>query len=133
VTQTAQSYTRELQGVVALPALMNGTLLSFAQRLRVHLEEELSKPLPDNALVATLCDAARLGYEYQEGARRGTWREDARLADDWHEDFGPSLWWRLPVVEPPWCGTPLDSDWPMGQPGVPYYTHFTSLPEAPRG
>lgn len=27
---------------------------------------------------------------------------------EWHEDHGNVLWWRLPVSEPPYCGTPLD-------------------------
>lgn len=47
-----------------------------------------------------------------------------RVAEEYHEDLGPVLWWRLPVSEPPRVGSPLDDDW------VPdYYTHFTKLPE----
>ena len=43
--------------------------------------------------------------------------------DDWHEGYGAVLWWRFPVCEPPYCGTPLDGgDW-MDD----YYTHFTVL------
>ena len=42
--------------------------------------------------------------------------------DDWHEDLGPKLWWKFPINEPPYCGTPLDDDWPE------YHTHFTSIP-----
>lgn len=30
----------------------------------------------------------------------------------WHEDEGDVLWTSWPIVEPPWVGTPLDSDWP---------------------
>lgn len=45
----------------------------------------------------------------------------ARPASDWHEDMGPVLWWRFPVVEPPYAGTPLDSDWPD------YVTHWTPI------
>lgn len=26
--------------------------------------------------------------------------------DDWHEDLGDVLWWRLPVQEPPYVGGP---------------------------
>ena len=43
-------------------------------------------------------------------------------ADEWHEDDGPALWWRLPVQEPPWVGSPLDDDWMPG-----YYTHWMPL------
>jgi hypothetical protein len=51
--------------------------------------------------------------------------EVAIPGEQWHEDDGPVLWWRFPVVEPPYAGTPNDSDWPG------YHTHFTSLPPAP--
>lgn len=56
----------------------------------------------------------------------------ARPIKEWHEDMGPVTWWRLPVNEPPWVGTPNDSDWPLDQPSFddplrPYYTHFTPL------
>lgn len=27
---------------------------------------------------------------------------------EWHEDRGSVLWWRLPISEPPYVGTPLD-------------------------
>lgn len=45
----------------------------------------------------------------------------AQLAEKWHEDIGPVLWWDFPVEEPPYCGTPLDDDFPK------YKTHFTEL------
>jgi hypothetical protein len=45
----------------------------------------------------------------------------SHLLADWHEDIGPALWWVLPLREPPWVGTPLDSDWPD------YHTHWTPL------
>ncbi|NQX57525.1 hypothetical protein [Paenibacillus qinlingensis] len=34
------------------------------------------------------------------------------LIDEWHEDKGDVLWWSFPIQEPPYCGSPLDSDWP---------------------
>lgn len=27
---------------------------------------------------------------------------------EWREDMGPVLWWRFPITEPPYVGTPLD-------------------------
>ena len=45
--------------------------------------------------------------------------------EEYHEDMGPVTWWRLPVDEPPWVGTPNDSDWPG------YHTHFTPAPTNP--
>lgn len=44
-----------------------------------------------------------------------------RLKDEWHEGIGPVLWWALPVAEPPFSGTPMDSDWPD------YHTHWTPI------
>lgn len=41
--------------------------------------------------------------------------------DDYHEDYGNVLWWTVPVCEPPYCGTPNDSDWPG------YHTRWTPL------
>lgn len=39
----------------------------------------------------------------------------------WHEEDGAVLWWRFPIVEPPYCGTPIDDDFPE------YVTHWTTL------
>ena len=30
----------------------------------------------------------------------------ARHIDEWHEEDGPVLWWRGPITEPPYVGTP---------------------------
>lgn len=65
---------------------------------------------------------------------RGTEKWDtARPIDEWHEDIGPVLWWTFPIEEPPYCGTPMDGDWPG------YHTHwtpfiipFTPAPAAPK-
>lgn len=52
-----------------------------------------------------------------------------RPLDDWDEEIGPVLWfcWRDGewLGEPPYCGSPLDSDWPE------YHTHFLPLPPWP--
>ncbi|NQX67963.1 hypothetical protein HQN90_17720 [Paenibacillus alba] len=50
-----------------------------------------------------------------------------RMKDEWHEDYSDVLWWSFPIQEPPYCGTPLDADWPD------YHTHWTPLviPEQP--
>jgi hypothetical protein len=50
----------------------------------------------------------------------------ARPLLEWHEDRGDVLWWRFPVEEPPYVGSPLDTDWPG------YHTHWTPLPLVPR-
>jgi hypothetical protein len=65
----------------------------------------------------------------------------ARPLADWHEDDGPALWWRFPIDEPPYVGTPLDLGYTVevhvtaglvslgnvgGWPG--YHTHWTPIP-----
>ena len=39
-----------------------------------------------------------------------------RRFEEWNEDeYGPALWWEFPIEEPPYCGTPLDCDWPWSR------------------
>ncbi len=40
---------------------------------------------------------------------------------EWREDIGPVIWWRFPLDEPPYVGSPLDCDWPE------YHTHWTPI------
>lgn len=47
--------------------------------------------------------------------------KQARPLSDWNEEDGPVLWWRFPVEEPPYCGSPLYDEWPG------YHTHWTPL------
>jgi hypothetical protein len=47
--------------------------------------------------------------------------KQARPLADWHEEVGVVLWWRFPVEEPPYCGSPHYDDWPG------YHTHWTPL------
>ncbi len=44
-----------------------------------------------------------------------------RPIEEWHEDMGMCLWYEFPICEPPYVGSPLDTDWPE------YHTHFTPL------
>lgn len=57
-------------------------------------------------------------YEAQQTIAR---QREARTIDEWHEDFGDVLWWTFPIEEPPYCGSPLDMDWPD------YLTHWTPI------
>lgn len=58
-----------------------------------------------------------------------------RPIETWHEDYGPVLWWRLPIAAPPWCGTPNDDDWPLDGADIDgacesdIYTHWSPLPD----
>jgi hypothetical protein len=45
--------------------------------------------------------------------------------ENWHEEHGPVVWWKFPVEEQAWIGTPLDDNWPG------YHTHWTPHPPIP--
>lgn len=92
-------YIEELKGVVALPDMMSRSLVEFARGIKVLLEEEQQKPLPDNALIATLCDAGRLGYEYLDYVKRSfPHREELVLDRDHLTDTGT-----FQSDKYPWC------------------------------
>ena len=44
----------------------------------------------------------------------------------WHEEDGCVLWWNVPVEEPPWVGSPLDSEWKEIGSG---YEYWSPIPE----
>lgn len=50
---------------------------------------------------------------------------EAKPKSEWHEDHGYVTWWKFPVREPAWIGSPLCSDWPG------YHTHWTPHPDTP--
>ena len=58
-----------------------------------------------------------------------TVQECTRPLEEWHEDYGDVLWWKFPVDEPPFVGSPLDEHWPA------YHTHWTPIPipQPPKG
>jgi hypothetical protein len=51
-----------------------------------------------------------------------TIQECARPLEKWNEDYGDALWWKFPIEEPPYVGSPLDMSWPG------YHTHWTLIP-----
>lgn len=66
-------------------------------------------------------------FDYSMAVKRLGHLEDALEpipAEKWDEDDGFVLWWRLPVEEPPYCGSPLCDDFTFD-----YYTHFTKITE----
>ena len=58
-------------------------------------------------------------------ARPKDLRQVARPEAEWHDDHRNVVWWKFPVDEPPFVGSPLGSDWPG------YHTHWTPLPDIP--
>ena len=64
-------------------------------------------------------------FNYNMAVKRLGELEDSlepKLLEEWHEDIGTVLWWRFPIQEPPYCGSPLDSSWIDD-----YYTHWTPI------
>ncbi len=49
-----------------------------------------------------------------------------RPREEWHEGYGDCLFWRLPITEAPYCGSPLDTVWEERNYDN-YFTHFTRL------
>lgn len=45
-----------------------------------------------------------------------------RSLEEWGEDYGDVLWWKFPIEEPPYVGSPLNADWPG------YHTHWLPIP-----
>lgn len=98
-------------------------------------------------------DLLRANNAFEERARQAERAIKAmttlRPASEYYEDMGPVLWWRLPITEAPYVGSPLDvgitvevtlrsADDPGSQiltrnvggwPGHYEYTHFSPLPQ----
>jgi len=63
-------------------------------------------------------------FAYSNAVKRLGELEDAnepKPIEEWGEDYGDCLWWSFPIEEPPYCGTPLDCNFPN------HVTHFTRL------
>ena len=102
--------------------------LRFLQRRRERVDHHAGRtvrtwPLQD-AFVKTLhCGPEkRIWFAFVTAGDTG---DEARHIRHWHEDLGDVVWWKFPVVESPFVGSPLGSDWPG------YHTHFTPLPALP--
>lgn len=69
------------------------------------------------------------GYADDHAAKAVAKEREPIPKESWHEDDGPALWWCFPIQEPPYCGSPLDSNFPD------YVTHWTRLlvPVEPTG
>lgn len=88
-----------------------------------------SGPLADYIAAACPRTVLRLLDRIQEleRAQGAAPSAGARPLSEWHEDDGPVTWWKFPVDEPAWIGTPNSSDWPG------YHTHWTPHPPMPLG
>lgn len=92
-----------------------------------HDEEYLAALCP--AFIAGHPDAYLMCTQYLEHMQRFI------PASEWHDDDGDVLWYRLPVAEPPYVGSPLDTNWDdepfaillNGETRAEYFTHFQHI------
>lgn len=100
--------------------------LADAERDWATVCESLGAVIQADGHAPEYADAQTIADSIREVKRAQSERDDYRTPHEraeWSEDVGPALWWRLPVTEPPYAGTPLDDDFPS------YVTHWTRIPE----
>lgn len=98
-------------------------LLLRAETAEARVAELEQHRREDVALMETTSNTMAKGAEMIKALRdllAGA--QTPKPIEDYHEDDGAVLWWKLPVVEPPYVGFPDDSDWIED-----YYTHWTRL------
>ena len=61
----SDGYVKILSGIVDL-GYMDCSMIDYARAIKTCIETEQRRFNPDNALIATLCDAARCGWELIE-------------------------------------------------------------------
>lgn len=89
---------------------------SAAERVRAHRAVMARHPeATDEGCPLAAADASAVADAYLA-------EHTPRPLEEWHEDCGDVLWWLFPVREPPYCGTPLCTNWPG------YHTHWTPTP-----
>jgi hypothetical protein len=52
--------------------------------------------------------SCRLNYEQGQQRAAANAHVTPRPIEEYHEDMGPVLWWKFPIEEPPYVGTPND-------------------------
>lgn len=83
----------------------------------------------ENPAYVELSNALTLAKQLRDGGGEqipSRYYEELHPIGDWQEDDGNVLWWRLPVCEPPYCGTPNDTDF-YADNGEGYFTHFSYI------
>jgi hypothetical protein len=77
-------------------------------------------------LAAARRECEELRVERDRMQAEWEWLTTLKPKSEWSDDWGDVLWWRVPVVEPPFYqGSPLDTDWCDVEADV---THWTPIP-----
>jgi hypothetical protein len=92
-------------------------------RLREYLQQWQDMGDSPERRMTLLVSDARRRFEFVTVEQLLAETEATRLRplEEWHEDYGNALWWALPICEPPYAGSPLDTEWPG------YHTHWTRI------
>jgi hypothetical protein len=85
-------------------------------------EGHAPSPAPLEEVLTAVRELIDVAGRWQESEGKMDELTELRPRDDWHEDYGAVLWWKVPIAEPPYCGTALDDDFPD------YVTHWSPLP-----
>ena len=96
--------------------------------VREKLVELLSKAKHEYWCNREKCNGTEYVADYLI-AHGVTVQECARPMEEWGEDYGDVMWWKFPIEEPPYVGSPLDVNWPA------HHTHWTPIvmPQPPKG
>lgn len=70
---------------------------------------------------ASAAETCRVIKEMQREHNTATDERIPKTRASWHEDDGAVVWWKFPITEPPYVGSPLDDDFPD------YVTHWTRV------
>jgi len=70
-------YEEILRGVTAQLGYADCSMIEFAMAIRTCIESEMEKINPDNALIATLINAACMGWELIERSKTVCGRENS--------------------------------------------------------
>ncbi|MCT1956390.1 hypothetical protein M3C92_09195 [Dermabacter hominis] len=100
--------------------LLFSTVKTAANTESVKLKHQIERGNPDIFLIHAIALAAiseiwfwthEVSCDYEDTpAVLLAVPKYARHIDEWHENYGPALWWRDPIEEPPYVGTPDDTD-----------------------
>ena len=93
------------------------------QRVTDEMRETVSKIYGQYVILDQITEWADRLTALQSAQTEG--RDAARPIDEYHEDMGPVAWWKFPIVEASYIGSPNFDDWPG------YHTHFTPHPAIP--
>lgn len=116
------SVGRTLWSMSDVSALLEPLRASLDDNLKAKIDgDEMLTRLESLSHNASISARDRQSVQLAMGLLVPSKPETAREFREWDEFDGDVLWWKLPVVEPPYVGTPLDDDFPD------YVTHWTKI------